>query len=215
MRGGTINGVGGGEEVPRRFPGRSLASAELRGGFAGTGVAGGGHPLSMPGGLRRARLRLTAPGLIEVEVRDRVRLGGIEGGRLVEVEEGIGVERRVGSGRGARGGAVWGSPRWRRMPTTVKASVRKARMRISAPRSGQRSGKFSRRGRRGGCPSRGAAPTPLAAAGSTGSCRGRLRDGTGHRGAAPKIRGPFAGLQGPRRRNGAAEASLLRATRAR
>jgi hypothetical protein len=40
-------------------------------------------------------------------VRDRVRLGGIEGGRLVEVEEGIGVERWVASGRGARGGERW------------------------------------------------------------------------------------------------------------
>jgi len=30
-------------------------------------------------------------GLIEVELRDGIRIGGIEGGRLVEVEEGIGV----------------------------------------------------------------------------------------------------------------------------
>jgi len=77
-----------------------------------------------------------APGLIEIEVRDGIRLGGIEGGRLVEVEEGIGAGRRIASGRGARGGERWrgvgGSRRWRSLTTTVKESVRKARMRIPA-----------------------------------------------------------------------------------
>jgi hypothetical protein len=55
-----------------------------------------------------SRLRLTASGLIEIAVRDRARLGGIEGGRLDEVEEGIGPGRRVASGREARGGERWG-----------------------------------------------------------------------------------------------------------
>jgi hypothetical protein len=88
-----------------------------------------------------------AEGLIEVEVGgDRLRIGGVEGGRLVEVEEEIGIIGRLFGGReraGVSGGAEAGSPKWRRMPVTVKGSVRKARILISAPQSGQRSGRTS------------------------------------------------------------------------
>jgi hypothetical protein len=45
-----------------------------------------------------------APGLVEIEVRDGFRLGGIEGGGLVEVEGGTGLEGRVTSWRRAGGG---------------------------------------------------------------------------------------------------------------
>src|SRR5690606_24534542 len=45
--------------------------------------------------------------LIEVEVRDGIRLGGIEGWRLVEVQERIGVIGRLGVRRGAGGAERW------------------------------------------------------------------------------------------------------------
>lgn len=49
---------------------------------------------------RRTELRSSgAVGLIEVEVRDGVRIGGIEGGCLVEIEARIGVMRRSRSAR--------------------------------------------------------------------------------------------------------------------
>jgi len=44
-----------------------------------------------------------AVALNEVEVRDGLRLGGIEGGRLVDVEAVVGVEGEVVSGRSACG----------------------------------------------------------------------------------------------------------------
>jgi hypothetical protein len=76
-------------------------------------------------GERAKRRPSGAEGLIEVELRDRLRIGGIEGGRLVEIEEGIGVAGRTSRGgerAGLRGGAEVGSPRWRRMPATLKGS---------------------------------------------------------------------------------------------
>jgi hypothetical protein len=45
-----------------------------------------------------------AEGLIEVEVGDRLRIGGVEGGRLVDVEERQGVVGRRLGWRGARRG---------------------------------------------------------------------------------------------------------------
>ena len=48
-----------------------------------------------------------AVGLIEVVVRNGVRLGGIEGGRLVEVEERIGVVRGIFRRRRAGGSQWW------------------------------------------------------------------------------------------------------------
>jgi len=47
--------------------------------------------------------------VIEIEVRDRVGFGGIEGGRLIEIKEGIGGGSRVpgrGKRAGVRGGGV-------------------------------------------------------------------------------------------------------------
>jgi hypothetical protein len=52
-----------------------------------------------------------AVGLIEVEVRDGVRIGGIEGGRLVEIEEWIGVIRWIFRRRRTGGGAGGGVQR--------------------------------------------------------------------------------------------------------
>jgi hypothetical protein len=42
--------------------------------------------------------------LIEVDLRDRFGFGGIEGGRLVEVERRLGIEVERGLGRPPRGG---------------------------------------------------------------------------------------------------------------
>ncbi len=63
----------------------------------GRGCTGGpgGDPLS------------GAVGLIEIEVRGGVRFGGIEGGRLVEIEERIGVIRRIFRRRRTGGGQRW------------------------------------------------------------------------------------------------------------
>jgi hypothetical protein len=78
----------------RRLPGQSRNSA-------GPGRSAGGRPwlaerVDWGGG----------PGLA-IEVREGIRLGVIEGGRLVEVEEGIGVEGRHFSWRRAREGQRW------------------------------------------------------------------------------------------------------------
>jgi hypothetical protein len=84
--------------------------------------------------------------LIEVEVRDGLGLAGIEGGRLVQVGAGTGVEAELGLGwprAGERGGGVVGRPRWRRMTSTGWAAVMKARIRISAPQPGQSIGNTS------------------------------------------------------------------------
>jgi hypothetical protein len=47
--------------------------------------------------------------MVEVEARDGLRVGGIEGGCLLEVEQQVGVEGRLVPGRRA-GGSEW----WRR-----------------------------------------------------------------------------------------------------
>jgi hypothetical protein len=49
-----------------------------------------------------------AEGLVGDEGRDRIRLGGIEDGRLVEVEERIGVVGRLVGRRGAGAGSGGG-----------------------------------------------------------------------------------------------------------
>jgi len=67
-----------------------------------------------------------AVALIEVEVRDGLGLGGIEAGRLVNVEAVVGVEGEVGLGDPRAG---------------ERAAVMKARMRSSAPQPGQSGGK--------------------------------------------------------------------------
>jgi hypothetical protein len=95
-----------------------------------------------------------ARGLVEVELGYGLGIGRVERGRLVEVVVGQGIGRRDGLGLelewawgGARAwetrGAVWRRPRWRRMAPTGPGSLRKARMRMSAPHSGQRRGKAS------------------------------------------------------------------------
>jgi hypothetical protein len=100
-----------------------------------------------------------AAGLIEVELGDG--LGRVEGGRLVEVVGGegfhrsdvIGVKLGCGLGRSAGGGKSGRGVR------EVEASedgadghgaVRKARLRMSDPQSGQRRGNTHRCGRGGG-----------------------------------------------------------------
>jgi hypothetical protein len=66
--------------------------------------------------------------------------GQVVGGRLIEVETGIGIGGEAvlrRSAAGERGGAVVGRPSWVRMASTGSAAVMKARMRMSLPQPGQ------------------------------------------------------------------------------
>ena len=102
----------------KRIRGSEGIGVRLRGGSRGSRPSGrggsrwraessrgqvAGRAAPAPGGAPPSG----AEGLIEVEVRDGVRIGGIEGGRLVEVEERIGVVGRLVGRRRAGGGERW------------------------------------------------------------------------------------------------------------
>jgi len=77
------------------------------------------------GGIRRpaenSGVEVVGQGLVEVEVGDRVGLGGVEGGHLIEeLDEEIALGR---SASGREGGGLWGRSRCMRMAETTGVTM--------------------------------------------------------------------------------------------
>jgi hypothetical protein len=93
------------------------------------GWAGRGCGRESPAGRPHSgasEVEVVGQGLVELEVRDGVGLGGVEGRCLIE-EPGEEIALRWPAA-GERGGGLWGRSRWRRMAETTGGSVRKARI---------------------------------------------------------------------------------------